>query len=145
MQLQEKTMSAVSPTIPSPLQSSRATSTENVINKMHHAIAQAQRSYNANISWLREQIAMGNLDKDTLAELICKPTHNQTHQSPIEKAIDKRYVDPQMIAITDNTQTNAPNHMMHQAAKLLTLKSLTLADFPPICQTETQNITAAAP
>ena len=129
-------MSTIDPTLPVLLEVKTVDPTEDVLTKLHQRMALALRDYNKHIAWLSCQLREGNISNTTLLGIVCKPVHQHTHQSPISMAIDERYIDPIMAAIIDNTTTALPNHLVHMAAKLLTMHQITLDAFPPVCHEE---------
>ncbi len=136
-------MGEVNQTIPTMLSARKVDTTANLVTQIHQKIALALRQYNGHITWISEQLSQGNVDNDILLKLLSKPLHQKTHQSPIEEAINARFIDPQMVSILDNDlDTQLPNHIIHTTAKLMTLNKISLEDFPPVCQVDSQNAAA---
>lgn len=104
--------------------------------KLHQKIEQAKKQYKENIDWVLEQIKLGHIDQQKLIEIICSVTITNTHQSPIEQTIDQQYSEPSLTELIKNKTVEGTNHIIHKAAKLLTLKQLNRNSFPNICLIE---------
>lgn len=108
-----------------------------VLARLHQKIEQSKKQYKENIGWVLEQIQFGHIDQQKLIEIICSVAITNTHQSPIEKIIDQQYSEPSLTELIKNKTAEGTNHIIHKAAKLLTLKQLNKNSFPNICLTET--------
>lgn len=107
---------------------------DQVLAKMHQRIATSMRHYNENIAWLTQQIESGNLDNNDLSNLSIKADKVGSHISPEAAALRALYADPKYASLIEQVTMQLPNHHMHKIAMGMTTGTLTLEQFPPICQ-----------
>lgn len=135
--MEENNMSAVNQTTPTVLfNKAESPSTACIVALMHQKISLSLREYNSNIAWLTEQLEQGNLENDDIRNILTKASSPKSHESPIEKAIDSRYADPKLASLMEKTPLTLPNHIVHTAAKLLTMNQLNPKFFPQVCRAE---------
>ncbi len=123
---------------PTLFQPSTTHTSQNVLSNLYKKTSEALRTYNQNMTWIKSQLELGNIDRSLLIELNIT-TQSTSHQTPIELELAKLYIDPKFARIIEednNNDNERPGIMMHLAAKNLTTAKLDKTDFPPICNSE---------